>query len=121
MHSRDVLHSIYLDTHHIRDWIKFKEASTLVKVTLNNDEQDYIRNEVHSLKDNPGSLWKIIKSSIPSKEQESQVYNKDPEEMANEFNHFFASVGKNAAESAAQLATTIDTNVACDIALARNC
>ena len=69
MKSRDLLHRIFLDTRRIDDWNKFKEASKLVKATLKNAERDYIHNEVQVNKNNSGSLWKIIKNCIPSKEK----------------------------------------------------
>lgn len=68
MYFRDVLYSIYFDIYYIRDWIKFKEVSIFVKVMLNNDEQDYICNEVYFFKDNFGFFWKIIKLFIFFKE-----------------------------------------------------
>lgn len=40
----------------------------------------------------------------PSKEKGTQVYSKDPLRVADDFNKFFSSVGRKAAESAAHLA-----------------
>ena len=69
--------------------LKFK----IVKHSLKNAEKGYISSEVQSHKDNPGSLWKIVNSSIPSKEKETQVYSKDPEQVVDGFNQFFSSTG----------------------------
>ena len=54
-------------------------------------------------KNNTGSLWKIIKDTVAYKEKETVVYSKDPKIVAEEFNHFFSSVGENTAIAASQL------------------
>ena len=94
MKHRDSLHRIYLNTRRSEDWTKFNETCGLVKATLVIAEQDYIRSEVEDNKNNPSSLWKVIKSRVPSKNRTPQVYNKDPKVLVEEFNHFFTSVGK---------------------------
>ena len=109
MSSRDQLHRRFQQTRDVHDWQAYKEAQRTVKLVLKNAEKDHIREEVQAHKDNSGSLWKIINSCIPSKEKDSQVYSKDHDQVANDFNQFFSSVGRNAAESAAQLAT--DNNI----------
>ena len=53
---------------------------------------------------NAGCLWKIINRSIPTKERSTQVYSKPTVQIANDFNQYFVSVGKQAANAAAQLA-----------------
>ena len=74
------------------------------KATLVSGEQDYIRSEVEDNKNNPSSLWKVIKSRVPSKNRVPQVYNKDSKVLVEEFNQFFTSVGKNTADSASAIA-----------------
>ena len=86
-----------------------RKPGTSVKQLLKNGECDHIRTEIRSHKDNLGSLWKIINTCIPSKEKETPVYSRDTELVANDFNQFFSSVGRNAAQTAAQLA--IDNNI----------
>ena len=101
----------YLNTRRSDDWTKFKETFGLVKATLVMAEQHYIRREVEDNKNNPSSLWKVIKSRVPSKTRSPQVYNKDPKVLVEEFNHFFTSVGKNTADSASKIASTINASM----------
>ena len=44
-----------------------------------------------------------------TKEKETPVYSRDTQLVANDFNQFFSSVGRNAAQTAAQL--PIDNNI----------
>ena len=109
MTFRDQLFRRYRQSRNADAWKAYKEAWRPVKQLLKNAECDHIRTEVRSHKDNPGSLWKIINTCIPSKEKETRVYSRDTELVANDFNQFFSSVGRNAAQTAAQLA--IDNNI----------
>ncbi len=52
---------------------------------------------------NISSKWKIIRNCIPRKETTQQVYKRDHNEVANEFNQFFISVGARAAEDSLSL------------------
>ena len=110
MTSRVQLFRRYRQSRNADDWKTYKEAGRSVKQLLKNAECDYIRREVQLHKDNPGSLWKIIDTCIPSNEKESPVYSRDTELVANDFNQFFASVGRNAAQSVAQLAVVNNIN-----------
>ena len=107
MTFRDQLFRLYREGRNAHAWKASKEAQRSVKQLLKNAECDHIRTEVQSHKDNP--LWKIINTCIPSKEKETPVYSRDTELVANDFNQFFSSVGRNAAQTAAQLA--IDNNI----------
>ena len=109
MTFRDHLFRRYRQSQNADGCKAYKEARRSVKQLVKNAECDHIRTEVQSHKDNPGSLWKIINTCIPSKEKETPVYSRDTELVANDFNQFFASVGRNAAQTAAQLA--IDKNI----------
>ena len=104
MRIRDQLHRCFLRTCACSDWKNYKEARNTAKTTLKNAARDHTFDEVQKHRDNSGSLWKIINHNISPKEKESQVYYKDPKLVANEFNQFFTSVGKNAAEAALRLA-----------------
>ena len=107
MTFRDQLFRLYRESRNAHAWKASKEARRSVKQLLKNAECDHIRTEVQSHKDNP--LWKIINTCIPSKEKEIPVYSRDTELVANDFNQFLSSVGRNAAQTAAQLA--IDNNI----------
>ena len=107
MTFRDQLFRLYRESRNAHAWKASKEARRSVKQLLKNAECDHIRTEVQSHKDNP--LWKIINTCIPSKEKEIPVYSRDTELVDNDFNQFLSSVGRNAAQTAAQLA--IDNNI----------
>ena len=77
MKIRDSIHRHFLLTRNVEDWEKYKEAHNTVKRALIEAERDHTYHEVQQSKDNPKSLWKIINSTIPSQEQERQVYTKD--------------------------------------------
>lgn len=111
MRSKDRLHGRFQQTRDSADWNNYKEARNNIKTTLKRAEQEYVRSEVQTHKDNPGSLWKIINSSIPSKEKQVHVYSKEPKQVADEFNAFFSSVGRRAAEAAASLAVDNDSDM----------
>ena len=91
MTFRDQLFRRYRQSRNADAWKAYKEARRSVKQLLKNAECDHIRTEVRSHKDNPGSLWKIINTCIPSKEKETRVYSRDTELVANDFNQFFSS------------------------------
>ena len=107
MTFRDQLFRLYRESRKAHAWKASKEARRSVKQLLKNAECDHIRTEVQSHKDNP--LCKIINTCIPSKEKEIPVYSRDTELVANDFNQFLSSVGRNAAQTAAKLA--IDNNI----------
>ena len=120
MTFRDQLFRRYRQSRNADAWKPYKEARTSVKQLLKNAEYDHIRTEVWSHKDNPGSLWKIINTCIPSKEKETSVYSRDTELVANYFNQFFSSVGRNAAQTAAQLAINISDTSLISTPMTRN-
>ena len=99
----------YRQSRYADAWKAYKEVRRSLNQLLNNAECDHIRTEVQSHRDNLGSLWKIINTCIPSKVKETPVYSRDTELVADDFNQFFSSVGRNAAQTAAQLA--IDNNI----------
>ena len=51
----------------------------------------------------------MINTCIPSIKKETPVYSRDTELVTNDFKQFFSFVGRNAAQTAAQLA--IDNNI----------
>ena len=96
MTFRDQLFRRYRQSRNADSWKAYKESRRPVKQHLKNAECYHIGTEVRSHKDNPGSLWKIINTCIPAKEKETPVYSTDTERVANDFNQFFSSVGRNA-------------------------
>ena len=104
MENRDDLHRIFLNTRQQIDWVAFVISRKKVKSALRQAEKSYYTSETLKNKNNVGSLWKIIKNCIPSKERNTLTYTKDPSMIADEFNHYFASVGSSTALAAEKLA-----------------
>ena len=109
MTFRDQPFRLYRQSWYADAWKAYKEARRCIKQLLKNAECDHIRTEVQSHKDNPGSLRKIINSCIPSKEKETPVYSRNTELVADDFNQFFSFVGRNVAQTTAQL--TVENNI----------
>ena len=86
------------------DWKNFKESRDSVKRRLGKAERKYTSEEEQLHKHNPNSLWKINNRVIPSKNQERLTYSKDLTTTANEFDRFFSSVSRNAANASIPLA-----------------
>ena len=102
MKSRNKLHQRFLKTRCKRDWEMYTESRN--KVMLKEAAINHLADEVKVHKNNPGSLWKIINKTIPVKEKEKQVYTKDLKSIVEDFNNYFASVGKITAATALDLA-----------------
>ena len=95
MKSRDTLLRRFQRTRDEGDWAVYKEYRNRVKTKIKVASKVYTLNEVRNHKHNPRSLWKTINNMIPSKEKETQVYNKDLKTVVEDLNLFFTSVGRN--------------------------
>ena len=104
MKTRDQRHRRYLQTRYPIDWENFKESQNFVKQILRDAERKYTLEGVQMHKHISSSLWKVINRTIPSKDKDKLIYTRNHKTVANGFNNFFTSVGRNASESAAQLA-----------------
>ena len=49
-------------------------------------------------------MWKVIRGYLASKDSENSFIKKDHKILVNEFNKYFASVGKTAADKVKKLA-----------------
>ena len=103
MIKRDQLHSLFRKTRDHYDWLNFREARNFTKTALVNAQKEHVLKEVQQHRNNTGSLWKVIKENIAYRERESVVYSKEPKLVAEEFNHFFSTIGVNAAKKASTL------------------
>ncbi|CAB3977046.1 Hypothetical predicted protein [Paramuricea clavata] len=103
MIKRDQLHSLFRKTRDHYDWLNFREARNFTKTALVNAQKEYVLKKVQQHRNNTGSLWKVIKENIAYRERESVVYSKEPKLVAEEFNHFFSTIGVNAAKKASTL------------------
>jgi hypothetical protein len=82
----------------------FVTSRKLVKSALRQAENDYYMTETLKNKNNSGSLWKIINNCIPSKDRNTLTYAKDTSLVADEFDHYFTSVGSSTALAAEKIA-----------------
>ena len=57
-------------------------------------------------------MWKVIGGYLASKDLEKPVYRKDHKILVNEFNKYFASVGKTAADKVKKLAEVNNIQIA---------
>ncbi|CAB3981747.1 Hypothetical predicted protein [Paramuricea clavata] len=103
MIKRDQLHSLFRKTRDHYDWLNFREARNFTKTARVNAQKEYVLKEVQQHRNNTGSLWKVIKENIAYRERESVVHSKEPKLVAEEFNHFFSTIGVNAAKKASTL------------------
>jgi hypothetical protein len=115
MSHRDQLHRRYKRTRDIDDRRAFKNAQRSVKSTLKAAEKQHVRTEVNLHKGNSRSLWKVINRCIPSKDKIILTYHKNTLEVANDFNQFFQSVRKRAAETAKMLALQNNLNISTEL------
>ena len=67
-----------------------------MKVALREAEREYYNQEICENKSNCGAIWKTIRSALPNKTGRAS-FTKDTDTLANEFNHFFISLGEKAA------------------------
>ena len=110
MKTRDKLHRRFLQTRDTNDWVKFKKSHRSVKRALKDAERNHTLQKVQRNKNNPSSLWKVINVATPFWERERQIYTKDHKIVADEFNRFFSTVGRNAAKATAKLVTASHIN-----------
>ena len=93
MKERDCLHQRARKTGTKEDWKAFRELGNRVKVALREAELEYYNHEIRENKNNLGQFGKTIGSALPNKTGRAS-FTKDTDTLANEFNHFFISVGE---------------------------
>ncbi len=101
--NRDNLHKIGRQTRMQSDWEKFHMCRESVKRKLRGAERKYVQNEIY-ISNKSRSMWKVIRDCVPHKETTELNHLRNVEELAEEFNVFFTSMGVRAAEAAAELA-----------------
>ena len=78
---------------------KYRNIKKKVRAVIKNSNNNYFKKQFRNCKGNISKTWKTVKILIPNKNGNSKEMEfKDSERKANEFNHFFASVGKNTFE-----------------------
>ena len=117
MSHRDQLYRRYQRTRDIDDWRAFKNVQRSVKTTLKDAEKQHVQTEVILRKDNSRSLCKVINRCIPSKDKRNLTHHRNTLDVTNDFNQFFQSVGKRAAETAEVLALQNSLNISTESVL----
>jgi len=103
MKERDCLHQRARKTGTKEDWKVFRELRNRVKVALREAEREYYNQEICENKNNCEAIWKTIRSALPNKTGRAS-FTEDTDILADEFNHFFTSVGEKAARDSAESA-----------------
>ncbi len=93
MRNGDQLHQYYYQSRNPTDWLNYINARNSVKSMLRLSEKQYIGNQISKCKSNSGALWKVINQTLPRKENLKPAYTKDTQELAKEFNYYFATIG----------------------------
>lgn len=104
MKLRDKKLKLFRLSRNEEDWDVYKQLRNSVKTSLRTAESNYVRNQIEEYKGDSRSMWKVIRGCLPSKDSEKPVYQKDHKILVHEFNKYFASVGKTAADKVKKLA-----------------
>ena len=89
-------------------WLQYKICWREVKREIRLAEREYVNQQIQNNKNNTNCIWKSIRSCIPKKLTIQRSYSKDHKSVANEFNHFFSSVGENTIKK--EMAATTECN-----------
>jgi hypothetical protein len=85
-------------------WSVFKHFRREVKRRISFSEREYVRKQIKSNRHNTNSIWKSIRSCIPTKSATNKVYSKDHKTVADEFNELFACIGQNTVKKIEKMA-----------------
>ncbi|CAB4039113.1 Hypothetical predicted protein [Paramuricea clavata] len=113
MELRDKKLRIFRLSRNAEDWVVYRQLRNSIKTSLRAAESNFVRNQIEEYKGNSRSMWKVIRGCLPSKDSEKPVYQKDHKKLANEFNEYFASVGKIAADKVKRLAEVNNIQIYC--------
>ena len=89
------------------DWEAFKELRNRVKFVLRKAEREHYNKQICENRNNSRAMWKTICRALPNKSGDPS-FTKDTDTLANEFNHFFISVGQKATDDSVELARLHD-------------
>ena len=109
MRNRDQLHQYYFQTCNPTDWLNYRNARNSVKSMLRQSEKQCIGNQISKCKSNSGALWKVINQTLSRKENSKPTYAKETKKLAEEFNHYVATIGEKTAQAVKQL--SLDNNL----------
>ncbi len=76
---------------------EYKALKKQVKTMMNAARKEYYDRDLNSSKGNTAAVWRLIREIVPSTKKTSSGSNIDNNKIE-EFNHFFANVGREAFE-----------------------
>lgn len=82
---------------------QYKQEKKRVKSLIQNAKSNYFREQIHKCKGNSGDTWKVVRQIIPNRSNSKQNDYDDVLNKAEEFNTFFASVGRKTYEKAQEM------------------
>ena len=103
------------------DWLRFKILKREIKREICQAEQEYFNQEISAYKNNSSGIWKTTRRALPNKSKQCTQYTTDTKVLANEFKHFFTSVGGKTAEASVDLLSCIGCPISLCKALSLHC
>ncbi len=74
---------------------RHKAEKNYVKALIRQSKTEHYHNQFYACKGNTAATWRVIKNIVPGKNEKSINHNfENKEEKAEEFNNFFANIGK---------------------------
>ena len=86
-------------------WAGYRNYKQEVKREIRLAERQFVTEQIANNANNPGSMWKTIRSCLPKKSACPKTYTQDDETVANMFNDFFTSVGQTTVDKIKALAS----------------
>ena len=86
-------------------WAGYRNYKQEVKREIRLAEHQFVTEQIANNANNPGSMWKTIRSCLPKKSASPKTYTQDDETVANMFNDFFTSVGQSTVDKIKALAS----------------
>ena len=110
MNTRDMWHKRARKSNDKLHWNAYRFFRQEVKREIRLAEKEHVRSEILNSNGNSNSIWKIVNRCIPRKNARlAPVEN--PLFLANQFNEFYADVGKVTALKEANLAEEHNLNI----------
>ena len=78
---------------------QYKDKKKKIKSDIRKAKTDYFKNQFHTCRGNSSKTWNTVNRLIPNKRNNSSIVDfEDKMKKAEEFNHYFANVGKKTFE-----------------------
>ena len=101
--TRDKWKKEYKKTKDPLAWLAYKNYCREVKYEIRMAEKEFFMDQVLNNRNNTNSLWKAIRSRIPKRSQSQRSYSKDHKIVTDEFNNYFANVGKTTVDKITEM------------------